>query len=75
MKKPKTIKYTNHVLERMSQRRIKKDLVQRCVDFGIMTQVSNAHHYELDGLIVVLGKSNVTVVTTYWKTEAESIGA
>lgn len=69
MKKQKTIKYTNHVLERMSQRKINKALVQNCVDNGIKEQINDANHYKLNGLTVVLGKSDVTVVTTYWDIE------
>lgn len=69
MKKSKTIKYTTHVLERMSQRRINKEMVQRCVDFGAKEKVANSFHYKLDKLIVVLGKSDVTVVTTYLEAE------
>ena len=71
MKKPKTIKYTDHVLERMSQRHIKKEMVQRCVDHGQRAIVANSFHYVLDKLTVVLGKSDVTVVTTYFETESE----
>lgn len=71
MKKPKTIKYTDHVLNRMSQRQIKKEMVQRCVDYGQRSSVANSFHYVLDKLTVVLGKSDVTVVTTYFETESE----
>lgn len=66
MKKSKTIKYTDHVLERMSQRRIKKDMVQRCVDFGVRSRVANSFHYILENLVVVLGNSDVTILTTYF---------
>lgn len=71
-KKEKTIKYTNHVLERMGQRKINKTLVQNCVDLGVKTRKNNGYHYEHDDLIVVLGNNDVTIVTTYWKeTEGE----
>lgn len=65
--KQKTIKYTNHVLERMGQRQINKELVQRCVDLGVKTKKNNGYHYEFDELIVVLGNNDVTVMTSYWK--------
>lgn len=67
MKKQKTIKYTNHVLQRMGERKINKLLVQECVDNGIKENINEAYHYKHKGLIVVLGKSDVTVVTTYWE--------
>ena len=66
MKKSKTIKYTDHVLERMSQRQIKKEMVQRCVDYGVRSKVANSFHYILENLTVVLGKSDVTILTTYF---------
>jgi hypothetical protein len=69
MKKPKTIKYTNHVLQRMAQRKINKQLVQDCVDAGAKEPINGSYHYRLKGLTVVLGKSDVTVVTTYWDAE------
>jgi hypothetical protein len=67
MKKTKTIKYTNHVLQRMGERKINKTLVQNCVDNGEREIINEAFHYKYNGLIVVLGKSDVTVVTTYWE--------
>jgi imidazoleglycerol phosphate dehydratase HisB len=70
-RKPKTIKYTGHVLERMAQRGVKKLDVQKCVDFGVKTKIHNTVHYIFEDLTVVLGNSDVTVVTTYWKQEEE----
>ncbi len=69
MKKAKTIKYTDHVLQRMAQRKINKQLVQSCVDAGSKEPINGSYHYKFNGLTVVLGKSDVTVVTAYWDAE------
>lgn len=73
--KSRTIKYTDHVLERMGQRQINKALVQECVDKGECKFLNNSYHYTYNDLTVVLNKNNVTVMTTYKNTESESIRA
>lgn len=61
----RTIKYTDHVLERMSIRQINKRMVQECVKRGARQFIDNSYHYKYGDLTVVLGKNDVTIITTY----------
>jgi hypothetical protein len=70
----KKLIFTNHAIERLSLRGIKKDMVEYCVKYGnIRGRTRNTVFiYEYNDLVVVLGKNNVEVVTAYWKEEEEN---
>lgn len=68
MKKPKA-RFTDHALDRMSQRQIKKDQVMQCLMFGERSVMNRHTIYEFNGLIVVV-MSHGAIKTVYWKYEA-----
>lgn len=65
--KEKKIRYTDHCLQRMSERKINKALVQECVNLGECEYIDESYHYSYKDLVVVLAKNNVSISTTYWR--------
>jgi hypothetical protein len=70
----KKLRFTNHAIERLSLRGIKKDMVEYCVKHGFIRgrTKNTVFIYEYNDLVVVLGRNNTEVVTAYWKEEEEN---
>jgi hypothetical protein len=76
MRKSRKLRFTDHALERMAERGIKKNMVDYCYRYGTMSgrRKNTVFLYQYEDLVVVLGKNNVEVVTVYWKQEEDLSG-